>query len=86
MDILSRILHDKLNRQKYIAEFQEMIWNSGSNDELLSQLAYDLDFYEPNEAIRMEDGSYFGDNELEMLLMEALEKIDLRKSEGPPFQ
>jgi hypothetical protein len=80
MDIVYKILHDKSNRQKLISEFQEMVWSSEVHDDLQSQLAYDLDFYEPDEVLRAEDGSFYGDVELEMLLKEFLEKVNFKES------
>jgi hypothetical protein len=80
MDIVYKILHDKLNRQKLISEFQEMVWSSEVNNELLSQLAYDLDFYEPDDVLRDEDRSFYGDIELEVLLKEFLEKMNFKES------
>jgi uncharacterized membrane protein YgaE (UPF0421/DUF939 family) len=65
MIILENILKDKASRQQLIAEFQELIWNEKNANELLAELAYDLDFYEPNEELRKQDSSYYGDDQLE---------------------
>jgi uncharacterized protein YcaQ len=61
MEILEKIISDKLNRKRLISEFQEFIWNAENANEILTELAYQLDFYEPNETERREDPSYFGD-------------------------
>lgn len=53
------------SRERLIFEFQELIWNDENANEILSGLAYDLDFYEPNEELRKEDPSYYGDDRLE---------------------
>lgn len=65
MEILEKILTDKANRKKLISEFQELIWTTENATELLADLAYDLDFYEPNEGWRKEDPNYYGDERLE---------------------
>ena len=55
MKVLENILSDTRNRDALIKAFQERVWNGKvySNDEktneILTDLAYDLDFYEPNE-------------------------------------
>lgn len=76
MEILKKILSEKFNRKQLIKEFQELIWNGElSEDETLSQLAYDLDFYEPDDSLRKEDSSYFGDKHLEEEINEVLKKF-----------
>ncbi|HTN38087.1 MAG TPA: hypothetical protein VL053_13495 [Arachidicoccus sp.] len=48
---LELILKDKNNRSSLIKQFQELVWNDENANEILSELAYDLDFYEPNEQL-----------------------------------
>ena len=79
MEILYKILDEKTSRKELISEFQEKVWSSESEDELLSQLAYDLDFYEPVDRLRSEDSSFYGDEELESLLKAVLKKSILKK-------
>ena len=81
MDILKDILSKEKEKQELIKAFQERVWN-GENyssderiNEVLSDLAYDLDFYEPNETLRKESPSYYGNKRLEKEITEALEKI-----------
>lgn len=67
-------------KQKFIKELQNEIWNDESIqdqtlNEILSQLAYDLDFYEPNEEWRKESLSYYGDNRLEEVVKTAIQKL-----------
>lgn len=76
MEILEKILLDKINRMKLINEFQELIWNESSPNEILSELAYDLDFYEPDPELRKEDSSYYGDERLEEEIKSTLYKIN----------
>lgn len=75
MQILELILKDKNNRSSLIKQFQELVWNDENANEILSELAYDLDFYEPNEQWRKEDPSYYGDNRLEVEIKSAIQKL-----------
>lgn len=72
--LLNQILKSEISdRSKLINEFQKEIWDSGSVgdthlDEILSEIAYDLDFYEPNEEWQKEFLSYYGNEKLTELL------------------
>lgn len=52
-----------------IKKFQEIVWDDETiqdetlND-ILTTLAYDFDFYEPDNEKRKEDASYYGDERL----------------------
>jgi hypothetical protein len=76
MEILKKILNDKVNREQLIKEFQQIVWNDDNPNEILLDLAYDLDYYQPNNELRKEDPSYYGDEQLEMEIKSAIEKID----------
>ncbi len=82
MEILRNILSDKDKRGTLIEEFQEKVWNGAgySTDErvneILSELAYDLDFYEPKEEWRKEDSSYYGEERLRQEIHSALQKLE----------
>ncbi len=63
-----------------IRNFQDEVWNDENIkdeklNEILSELAYDLDFYEPNEKWRKEAPNYFGDDKLEELINSAIFKL-----------
>lgn len=82
MELLERILTTtKHERQKLIFEFQRIYLNENlynideSEFEILSELAIDLDFYEPDITIRKQDPSYYGDERLEKEIHEAIKKI-----------
>ncbi|MEO6284935.1 MAG: hypothetical protein ABIN80_15475 [Dyadobacter sp.] len=75
MEILNKILEDKHNRINLIKQFQEFVWNDDIANEVLSDLAYDLDFYEPNEEWRKEDPSYYGDERLEEEIKSTIQKL-----------
>ncbi len=75
MEILEKILVDKANRKQLICKFQEIVWNDDNASELLLELAYDLDFYEPNEEWRKEDPSYYGEERLEQEIKIVIQKL-----------
>ena len=66
--ILRKILNENDNFQIEILvkEYQKLIWdnqtinNSDTSFEILSELAQDLDYYEPNPKWRKEYPSYYG--------------------------
>jgi hypothetical protein len=78
--ILDQILADCTHRKELIKDFQNKIWNDKfvASDEvknIFKELAYDLDFYEPNPKIRKEDSSFYGDDKLLFEVGKALDKI-----------
>ena len=80
MEILKQILISKSNRKQLIKEFQNQVWNkhinvSESINNILSELAYDLDYYEPDDILRSQDNSYFGNDKLEQEIQITLKKI-----------
>lgn len=81
MEILEKILTDKSDRKRLISEFQEIIWNDEIANEILSELAYDLDFYEPNEECQKESLSYYGDDRLEEIVKTAIQKLQEQSPE-----
>ncbi|MEZ0182553.1 hypothetical protein [Flavobacterium sp.] len=65
-----------------IKEFQNAVWDDNSIEEdelndILTDIAYLLDFYEPNEIWRKESSNYYGDEKLEDILKKGIEKIEL---------
>jgi hypothetical protein len=81
MEILEKILKDKLDRKRLISEFHDLIWKDENANEILTELAYDLDFYEPKEELRKEDPSYYGDERLEEEVRLAIHKIQEQSPE-----
>ena len=61
MKILEKILKDKVNRIQLIKQFQDSVWDDKNPNEVLSDLAHDLDYFEPNEELRKTDSSYYGE-------------------------
>ncbi|MGV8094871.1 MAG: colicin immunity domain-containing protein [Mangrovibacterium sp.] len=78
---LKQILETPISkRAEFVKAFQNEIWNDESIwdeklNEVLSELAYDLDFYEPNEKLRKESPNYYGDERLEKEMHNVLNKI-----------
>lgn len=78
--LVARILSegDSLGRRRQIRSLQSEVWDtsevlfSAELDELLRDLVYDLDFYEPDVVSRAFDRTYFGDDELEDRVRAAL--------------
>lgn len=68
-------------RTRLIQEFQEFVWNDDNSCELLSGLAYDLEFYEPNEEWRNEDPCYYGEERLEHEIKVVLQKLEEQRLE-----
>jgi hypothetical protein len=83
---LNKILSEREPvRIQLIKSFQNEIWDDVSIkdevlNEILSTLAYDLDFYEPNEEWRREDPSYYDNNRLEKEIKIAILKLKEQNS------
>ncbi len=89
IDRLKELLREALStskdvRIKAIKEFQNIVWNDTSiqdeelND-ILTDTAYVLDFYEPNEEWRREAPNYYGDERLVEEIRLALQKLEIDK-------
>lgn len=75
---LMDIIKDDENNLIKIKEFQDEVWNDDLDEkfEFLNDLAYNLDFFEPNENWRKEDKSFFGKDKLFVLIDSTLKKLD----------
>ncbi|MBN9378034.1 MAG: hypothetical protein BGO14_00930 [Chlamydiales bacterium 38-26] len=74
------VLHKIKNKEDpsdLIRKFQNEIWNREETDEILSELASDLDDYEPNPLLRMEDRSYYGNEKLVQVINNFLGRMNL---------
>ena len=61
------------SKDELIREFQEEVWNDESVqdsklNEVLSELAYDLDFYESNDRWRENNLGYYGNDKLKNIM------------------
>lgn len=65
------------------SEFQRLVWDSEtiSGDtaavEVVRELAYDLDYFEPDLEKRTEDDRYFGSDRLTSEVEQALQKLNV---------
>lgn len=75
-ELLIKILKDKENRQKLVYKFEDQFLNSKDKNEILYELYDELVYYVQNEEHRKEDQSYFGDEKLEELLLQALKDLE----------
>jgi len=81
LEVLLKALNVRDQRTEYINQFQEIVWNDSpvpSEEwawDILSELAYDLEFYVADETARREDPSYYGDDRAEAEIQGALAKL-----------
>jgi hypothetical protein len=79
--ILLKAMQDSENRLHLVKIFQEIVWDAdeplGSEEveRILNDLAYDLDYYEPNPEWRREVPSFYGDERFEEEVRSALVKL-----------
>jgi len=69
------ILNQRDHRESLIKQFQDKVWNDDECIDLFRELAYDLDYYEPNPDYRSESSEFFGDEDLEKLIELTLLKL-----------
>ena len=68
------------SKDELIREFQEEVWNDESVqdsklNEVLSELAYDLDFYESNDRWLENNLGYYGNDKLKNIMKNAIQKL-----------
>lgn len=80
--ILSRIAESTEIDADSVKEFQRLVWiaqvpvaEQGDAWGILSELAYDLDFWEPDSKLREEDPSYYGDERAREEIRLAIRKL-----------
>ncbi len=81
--LLELALSNQKERVSAIKAVQNCIWDtetpiSGATTEQwenLNDLALDLDYYEPNPVYRLGDPSFYGDQRLEVEIVETLRKL-----------
>jgi len=78
-ELLERAILEPSRLGEIIAQFQHSVWNgaeiSGAADEILCELAYDLDYFEPDIRARAEDPSFFGEERAIAEIQKALERL-----------
>lgn len=81
-EVLKTALTSDEERTKAIREFQELFFKSDEVlvskevDEVLNELAGDLEFYVPIGLHRAQDPSYFGDEKAKKLIRETLKLLE----------
>lgn len=79
-NMLELILVDTVNRNCLVKDFQKRIGNnlftaSDTATEIYDELAYTMENYEPDEEVRQEDASLYGDDRLIKEIEKALNKL-----------
>lgn len=80
--ILYEILESKSDKIDSVRKFQNQIWELKIDNhqlEILNELAYDLDYYQPNVVLRKEDNSYFGEERLVIKIKSTIDRLNLFK-------
>jgi hypothetical protein len=82
LNLLERLSRSAELEPALVRELQERIWNTkppsgqtGRILEILSELAYDLDFWEPDPVKRREDPSFFDDSRARAQIQRAIEQL-----------
>ena len=83
VDLLESAVRDLARLSTAIAEFQSAVWSASDDDlvmtpdqrEIFRDLAYDLDYFEPDALVRAESSSYFGADVAIDEIRQALEKL-----------
>ncbi len=78
--LLKSSIKDPDKVEYYISEFCSCYFNSDDNleqyeDEIIGDLAHDLEYYEPNPDYRKEDKCFFGEDVAIQKINEALKKL-----------
>jgi len=82
INLLYRILKAQgLEKITHIASFQKYIFDDSFPENenfsvVLCDLAYDMDFYEPNEEQRKQSPSFYGDEELGKRIKSTIAKLE----------
>jgi hypothetical protein len=81
LGLLAKALREPIARKATIARFQTLVWDRKEPavppavDEVLRDLAHDLDFFEADPVVRKEDGVYYGHTRAEEEIRTALRKV-----------
>jgi hypothetical protein len=82
IDLLNvALVYSGETRLKAIKDFQNIVWDDTSIEDevvndILTDIAYILDFYEPNDEWRHEAPNYYGDDKLEEEIKYAMQKLE----------
>jgi len=83
-NMLELILVDSANRERLVRDFQKRIGNNlftatEEETKIYAQLAYTMENYEPDEDVRQEDQSLYGDDRLIKEIEKAILKLKKAK-------
>lgn len=81
--LLVEALHNRRARNEAVKQFQTIVWEWRTPPvgvgqqayDILADLAYDLDFFEPDPFVRVETTSYYGHGRLEEEIRTALRRL-----------
>jgi hypothetical protein len=82
IQFLKQILNERtLDKAELIKAFQDEVWNDENLkdttlNEILSELAYDLDFYEQKEEWRKESPNFYGIDRLNEIVKSGIVKLE----------
>ena len=84
INMLELIKVDTANRERLVRDFQKRIGNnlftaSEADTKIFDDLAYTMENYEPDEEVREEDASLYGDDRLIKEIETALTKLKKAK-------
>ena len=84
INMLELILVDTANRERLVRDFQKRIGNNlftatEEETKIYAQLAYTMENYEPDEDVRQEDQSLYGDDRLIKEIEKAILKLKKAK-------
>lgn len=82
--MLELILVDSINRERLVRDFQKRIGNNlftttEEETKIYANLAYTMENYEPDEEVRQEDTSLYGDERLTKEIEKVLIKLKKAK-------
>lgn len=84
--LIKLILAEPTKREEHIRRLQDSVFGESRTDpedpvwKIFGDLAYDLDFFEPDPALRREDPVFFDHDELEERVRDALIKLERPES------
>ena len=82
INALNQILEaNEPERSELINSFQKIAFSDNQIedeylDEIVGDLAYDMDYYEPNEEWRKQDLSFYSEDRLKELISDVIKKIE----------
>jgi hypothetical protein len=80
--LLVRALREPSTRRATVRQFQSLVWECPRHSiaretyDVLADLAYDLDYFEPDPVSRAQNMSYYGDERLEQEIQIALRRLE----------